>query len=393
MERVYAFTAESGTDGFNFEEPECSKHFMVTALIVDEYKLNQVTAEMEEIWQNYSQLEEWNSAVALSHSIRARLLSELLPLDFKIFTIVVDKRKIKEDSGLLYPSSFYKFVNNLLHNELRSAFIRLSICAEAREDSAYMQSFIDYVRQHEDFPDLFGEREFYFVDSKNSSLLRMASFVSDCLAFSYERQEEGEEKSEDIPEYARMLDKKIIRIENWPKDLLSYTFDKKAKGQDFNQQIADICFKQAQAFIRANELTKDEDTHCQLLVLKYLCFRFVNKDYHSYITTNEILSSLKYRTPEKISVHYFRSRIIAKLRDAGVIIASCSRGYKIPSTEDELYDFINHGSSFIMPMLERLKKCRDIIHLGTMGELDLFDHLEFENLKKYFESKSAVTAL
>lgn len=84
-------------------------------------------------------------------------------------------------------------------------------------------------------------------------------------------------------------------------------------------------------------------------------------------------------------MHYFRTRIIAKLRDEGVIIASSSKGYKIPSKVDELYDFINHGTTIILPLLDRLKKCRDNIKIGTDGKLDLFDNSEYKTLKEFFD--------
>lgn len=36
-------------------------------------------------------------------------------------------------------------------------------------------------------------------------------------------------------------------------------------------------------------------------------------------------------------------------------------------------------------MLERLKKCRDIIKLGTLNQVDLFEKTEYAALKKYFD--------
>jgi hypothetical protein len=36
-------------------------------------------------------------------------------------------------------------------------------------------------------------------------------------------------------------------------------------------------------------------------------------------------------------------------------------------------------------MLARLKKCRDVVKLGTNGELDLFDKSEYSKLKNYFD--------
>ena len=86
-----------------------------------------------------------------------------------------------------------------------------------------------------------------------------------------------------------------------------------------------------------------------------------------------------------VSTQSFRNKIIAKLRDEGVIIASSSNGYKIPSKESELFDFVNHGTTIIYPMIARLRKCRDLIKLGTTNGLDLFEHIENEDLRNVLE--------
>ena len=86
-----------------------------------------------------------------------------------------------------------------------------------------------------------------------------------------------------------------------------------------------------------------------------------------------------------MSLQTFRNKIIAKLRDNEVIISSSTSGYKIPSTEKELYDFINHGKSIIMPMLSRLRTCNDIIRMGTDGAINLFERAEYHSLAKMFE--------
>lgn len=88
----------------------------------------------------------------------------------------------------------------------------------------------------------------------------------------------------------------------------------------------------------------------------------------------------------------FRMRIIGKLRDKGVIIASSQKGYKIPSKQAELYDFINHDAKIVIPMLARLKKCRDLVKLGTANELDLLDHPEYRQLQVFFDSLPEETA-
>lgn len=111
----------------------------------------------------------------------------------------------------------------------------------------------------------------------------------------------------------------------------------------------------------------------------------MNNDLRKYIPTKELRSHLAYNGYEIANNRLFRKNIIGKLRDEGVIISSSSKGYKIPAKESELFDFVNHSLSMIMPMLKRIKKCCDSIKLGTIGKLDILQKEEYTELRKYFE--------
>ena len=154
---------------------------------------------------------------------------------------------------------------------------------------------------------------------------------------------------------------------------------------EYSPQIADICYRKAKYFIETHSKTDDIDVKQQIAILNYLLFRFMNKSPRKYIPTKELINQLVYLGYNKMSLQTFRNKIIAKLRDNEVIISSSTSGYKIPSTEKELYDFINHGKSIIMPMLSRLKTCNDIIRMGTDGAINLFERAEYHSLAKMFE--------
>lgn len=383
MNRVYAYTDESGNHGFDFDKKDISTHFIVTAIIVEEDKLPKIEEEIEAVRKRYFQTGEIKSSnVGKDHKRRGIILSQILKSDFKIFSVVVDKTKIKSDSGLMYAKTFYKFINNLVHKELRHSFSKLTVCADEIGGNEYMQSFARYVKANEDIPTLLGDREFYFEDSKDSVLVQLADFISGTLSFVYENS-----KKKDSPNYFNVLDraKKIICIEQYPKDIQSYILDSSAIIEEYDKEIAALCLKLAQDFLIRNTKSDDEDIINQIIVLKYLCFRFINNDTRKYIPTRELINNLKYKISDDITVQAFRTKIIAKLRDSGVIIASSSKGYKLPSKESELYDFIDHGTSIIMPMLSRLKRCRDIVNMGTIGKLDLFDNIHYKALKEYFD--------
>lgn len=382
MERVYAFTDESGNHGFDFNKPDISTYFIITSIIVAESDLEQIELEVERIRKKYFQTGEIkSSSVGKNHKRRIRILSELLQCKFKIFSVVINKKQILEESALMHKKTFYKFVNNIVHKELRNAFSKITICADQLGGNKYMVSFSKYVKSNEEVSNLFGEREFYFQDSKNSVMIQLADFISGTLSFVYEEIKQEKE----APNYLKLLNKSIIRIEQWPKIVTTYVFKTNSINSNYDLQIANLCFRQAQSFIVKNNESEDDEVINRLNVLKYLCFRFINNDTRKYISTKELINHLSYKTNQRVTVHYFRSKIIAKLRDAGVIISSSSQGYKIPSSEEELYNFINHGTTVILPMLHRIKKCRDTVKLATMGELDLFEHTEYGTLKKYFE--------
>ena len=112
----------------------------------------------------------------------------------------------------------------------------------------------------------------------------------------------------------------------------------------------------------------------------------MNNDTRGYIYTRELKEQLNNTELRNLSDQTFRMRIIGKLRDKGVVIASSQKGYKIPSKQSELYDFINHDAKIVIPMLARLKKCRDLVKLGTVNGLDLLAHPEYDQLRAYFDS-------
>ena len=71
-----------------------------------------------------------------------------------------------------------------------------------------------------------------------------------------------------------------------------------------------------------------------------------------------------------------------------LVSESSTRGVRTPT----IYDFINHDAKIVIPMLARLKKCRDLVKLGTANELDLLDHPEYRQLQVFFDSLPEETA-
>ncbi|MEG0835605.1 MAG: DUF3800 domain-containing protein [Christensenellaceae bacterium] len=383
MERVYAFTDESGAFGWQLDNPSVSTHFIIGAIIVRGSDLESVRGQVEEVRKRYFQTGEMkSSSIGKNHARRKRILADLLKIDFSVFAVVIDKSQLVDAKGLKYKGSFYKWTNNVVHKELKHAFRQVTIVADEIGGSDYMQSFSKYVKERQDIPNLLNDADFRFENSRNNVLIQLSDLISGSLAFDFDFHR-GDTKQN----YRKMLEKKLARIELYPKTIETYTVDTSAMAENYDLEIADICLRQALIFIGLYEDSDDFERKAQIIILKYLLFRFMNNDQRKYISTKELKGQLRYALDQDLSTQTFRTKVIGKMRDEGVVIASSSpkKGYKIPATKAELYDFINHGTTIILPMLERLKKCRDIVKLGTNNEIDLFARTEYSNLKKYFD--------
>lgn len=380
--KKYAFVDEFGAFGTEFENSGCSTHFIITAIIVDEDDLSTVSNGVEMVRKRYFQTGEIKSSrVNHNHKRRMIILNELKKLPFHIFSFVCDKRKIYENSGLRYKKPFYKFLNNLVYQELRIAYSNLIITADEIGRNDFLISFANYVRSKEIPLGLFDESAFRFENSKNSNIIQVADIISGSLAYNYDNKKIAEA---DGYNYRAMLSDKILRIKEFPETFDTFNVTQNSLNPEYNPQIADICYRKARRFIETHQNEDDVEVKQQIAVLNYLLFRFMNKSPRNYIPTKELINQLMYLGYDKLSIQSFRNKIIAKLRDNEVIISSSSSGYKIPSTEKELYDFVNHGKSIIMPMLYRLKICNDVIRMGTEGHIRLFERAEYQQLAKMF---------
>lgn len=391
MNKIVAYIDEYGAFGFQLDKPNVSTHFIISAIIVEETDIQELEYKTDIIRQKYFQKGEIKSSkVGRNHTRRKLILDEIIKLPFRIFAFVVDKKLIYPQSGLKYKTSFYKFLNNIVYSELSVNFKKIKIVADEMGSSDYMKSFYSYVKSkqkiiHTLFYDEISEDTDIVFENSKQSLVQISDFISGCLAYTYDEKKKLEANGYN---YYSILKPKINRIKIFPETSDSFDIADSAISSKYNAEIADICFRKAKVFVEQHKNSDDEIVKQQVITLNYLLFRFMNNDMRHYIPTKELINNLVYAGYDKLSIQTFRNKIIAKLRDNEVIVSSSPNGYKIPSTEEELYDFVNHGKTIILPMLSRLRKCNDIIKMGTNGKIDLFDKAEYHSLKELLEEKN-----
>lgn len=371
----YAFINEFGQYGFDFDQPETSTHFIIVSILVKESDKEFLEQEVERIKQKHFLKSE------IDDSLRMEILQNLKDLPFKVYAYVIDKRKIREDSGVTYEKTFIKFTKSKVFDDLYRTFDTLDLVADEQCPKEFMQEFSAYVRR-KCIPDLFNYSTFGFNNSQSQILLDMAEFIAHTIAKGYDVKH----YSNQYPSFYRLLKNKIITINLWPHDYKHYLYDYHYEKTD--SETDQIIIKQAvnlaYQYIEEHRKSEEDDERVRIDLLKFLLFN-LKENPDEYVYTEEILENLNAIRINKIKQHYFRSNIVSKLRDHGLLIASSNKGYKLPVCLNDLYDFVNLSSLTIYPMIQRVAKCRDQILLATNREIDILEKGEYDYLKRVIE--------
>ena len=383
----YAYIDEYGAFGFKFSDPGCTSSMILTAVLVDDKDVNDMESAAEEISRKYFGDGEMKSkSIGKNHLRRLKILNDIVKLPFKVYVFVIDKTKIYENCGPRYKPTFYKFFNSKIYNELYTNFKDITIVADNVGGSEYIKEFSAYINQKVVKQlSFFDDHNFMMNDSKGDYIIQIADIISGSLAYSFDAKKIAKAEGND---YYKLLqdNAKVVGIGQFPYSYDTYTVESQPTDENFDQEIAATCYRRAMGFILANENKMEEDVKMQVITLKYLLFRFTNNKLRKFISTHELKSNLASRGFGQIDTLKFRAKVIGKLRDADVIISSNSKGYKIPATKAELYDYVNLEQSIIVPIIGRLTKCRNLLFEGTEGRFDLFEKEEYELLRKIIES-------
>ena len=394
MSDIYAFVDEYGDTSIHSEKSGVTTFFIITAVLVSVEDLTALRASAEEIRQKHFQTGEMKSSnVGKNDARRKNVLRELNGLNLRSFSLAVDKRELDKDSGLVWKRTFFKYLNRRLYERIYRVFENVSLVADEHGGEAFMEGFNKYIDERIP-PNLFDNRTFKFVNSKDEVLIQVADFISGSLA----RCIDPEKISTESKALLEMIAERSVGIEIWPpqstpdpKEFL----DNSVEGKQ-DEIIRRHCIRQVNLFIERQSMNQDSDELlAQTEVLKLLLFHTLYKNDKAFIPTNKILDYLDTQIGIKLSQYELRSKVISKLRDANVIIASGSKGYKIPISKADILEFVAHANTIILPMLKRLSRAKKELKIVSLGELDILFNEDFEQLRKLVEvvEKSPLEAL
>jgi Protein of unknown function (DUF3800) len=373
-----AFVDETGNPNMELAKPGVSSFFIVVSVLVEGADLDRAREQVEKIRRRHFQIGEIKSQKVASHGgRRLRILGELSAVPFRFHGFVVDKRQIFPDGGLIYKQSFVKFLHRQVYQRLFSCFPDMQVTADEYGDKEFMAGFKKYVERLTE-PTLFARSRFDFRDSRTEPLLQVADFIAGSLAAALE-PEKGSVAMVDV--MAAIGGNRAL-IETWPiQRRPAGLWDASTTPDSADRLVRDHCFNQAYLFIEEHHDSSDVARMHQVRTVRYLLDHSDADASRGYVVAERLIDHLKAFGSGPVSIVYFRSEVIAKLRDDGVVIASSAHGYKVPNSVADVRSFVRHVQTMVEPLLGRLRTARNQLLLASKGDLDIVKSEEFGRLR------------
>jgi hypothetical protein len=372
-----AYIDECGNFGFDFEKDNVSTHYIVCAVIVNNENIMDIEHKIDDIRKNnFGQGEMKSNSIGNKHPRRLKILTELLLLDLSLIILIADKQAFYKDSPLTdYKGSFVKYLHQRLYDSMYITYPKLKIIEDEYGSSEFQKGYRQYVCEHRPALNLFNEYDFDFVNSRDSNIVQIADIIAGSVIQHI--------IDPTAPDILKIFSGKIRDVINFPNITLPYNAGLNA-DTSFNEQIYTLADQCATNYIENNKNSDEEDTRLRVLFLRHLLFTVHNVSVSKFIYSTELTRWLSNLSEKRVTRDYLYRKIIAPLRDIGVLIASSAHGYKIPTCIDDVYTYVNQTSGIVSPMLNRIEKCRDLIYKQTDGALDILNDAAMIKFKRYF---------
>ena len=375
-----AYIDECGSFGFDFSTEGASKYYILCAVIVEDRYLPQLHEEVEEIKKSngFAKTEMKSCKISDDVNRRNRIISQILPLDFRVVLMIADKQEFVRGTPLTeHKKSFIKYMHKRLYDLLYHVYPKLKIIEDEVGTTEFQESFKQYVRDNRPQYNILNEYDFDYCNSKDEILVQLADIIGGSINRAL--------VDDTCPNYLEMLKSKVLIEDRFPSPREPYFGTASPGDVKFDQAIYALAVKCARDYIEKYKEDEALEKRAQIAFLWHILFQVQNVNPFRYIPSDQILSVLREYTQQKITKNFLYRRVVAPLRDEGVIIASSVNGYKIPVSVDDIITYLNQTHAIVSPMMSRIGVCRRLIQQQTGNSLDILDDPAFLRYKKYFD--------
>lgn len=371
---VHIFIDEFSTPDLEINKAGNEQFFVYSAVIIRETDLAAARETLSAVINKYYSTRGYIKSSKISKDERGYLLTlntltELRALPHSVCALVVDKSAISRDSGLSYKRSFVKFFNKLLTRHFVDQYDEFHIVADKTGSQEFQLSLQSYLEQNANLGrTLFSNNTFDISDDvTGEQLIQLADFYAGTIG-RYYCGKYDRNRAEVINSTLRSK----LSIIWYPDDYVSLIASSSQFDSSFDLELMKTAIETAEKYITSSS----EDTIGREII-QYLLQESVRNPRRP-ISSKEIKAYLLSRGIE-IGDPITK---ISDLRGKGVLIISPigKKGYKLPTSEEELADFYNRLSSNVIPQLIRGNVLNDVLNEKTIGKYNILGHQEFRLL-------------
>lgn len=384
MERLYVFVDEYGDANLDVRKSGVSSKYIVAALCVRESALDAVRSESEAVRQrNFQAGEMKSSAIANNEGRRIHVLRALSKLDAFVIAYCANKDALDSGSGLGFKRSFIKYFARQLYERIARCGNDIWVIADQHGGTQFQDELKSYLEGRFE-TDLFSSTQFHFVDSKSEVLLQVSDVYAGSLARVYDEKKTTERSDELL---AVLRDRVSLTL--WPSGVENNAIPIEEHLNADDELIRQYCVRRARRYLElADKYLEDRDEQARAVFLDVLLASHTLGDPKDFVSSSMLLREISSALGETYSQHRLRSGVVAKLRDADVIISSSAKGYRIPTSVADVREFAAFANSQIPPMVARLEKARRGVREATLGRVDMLHGEDLQSLRSIVEAVS-----
>ncbi|MDA8956433.1 DUF3800 domain-containing protein [Flavobacteriales bacterium] len=365
-EKAYIYFDEYGNTHLDTESKSGTfSHFIYTAIVIDENNLEKAIDIRQKVSDNYRQGSPLKSSKKLPIDKRLKMITEFNELDFGIFSLVIDKRKI-DNKNLEDKKTFIKFFQRLFLKQFVNRYKNFEIYFDKTGDKAFKESLYNYVNKRIFSPTLFEpDRKYIIADDKyEEPLIQIADFFSGCVGKIYCVSH----KDKDADKIFDAINKKLF-VDFLPFTTSNYLGNYSEDLDANDKKIREFCLNLTIEYLKTKKCTIEESE-----LLKHLLLIFKTNP-NKLAETYELVNVLK-RINLKIEKEQIRE-IISSLRYKGILVVSIEGkyGYKIPNKKNDLVGYYNRYLKSIIPMLTKINIANNAIKKEYF-EIDIINENE-----------------
>jgi hypothetical protein len=202
--------------------------------------------------------------------------------------------------------------------------------------------------------DLFRRPGFTFAASDSEPLLQVADMISGTVL----RLHESEPQATIAEPLRALLRLRAAAFIEWPPTIRTVAAVVGASEHD--AAVRAHCLSLVADFITEHAHGQGEDVAAQVATLRFLLFHFNAVSEGEFVSTDRLRAALEDVGLNPPSEQAMRARVIARLRDHGVIVASSSKGYKIPASVADLMSFVDRTD-------RTMPRCGGLLHIVLLS--------------------------